>query len=348
MRDFAEQLRDSIDRHHLLTAGQSIVVAVSGGADSVALLAGLCELSSKGLDLHVVVAHLDHGLRAESADDAAFVWDLGHRLGVQCLIERVDVAQRARDTAVGAEEAGRQSRYEFFISAAARAGATAVAIGHTADDNVETVLFNLLRGSHLRGLRGIPSRRRLGPGLELIRPMLEIRRSLCRQYLGARGLSWREDPSNAQTGYTRNFIRHELLPLLRQRINPGVDEAIARLAKTAEEADEFLTGQAESVLGRAVVSTEPGICVLNCAELATAAPMVRRAALILSLQTLEAPLQSVSSERLGELEQVALGQAVTVNLPGGLEARYRRGHLTIQAVLTRHDESARSAAGDAK
>jgi tRNA(Ile)-lysidine synthase len=210
-----------IRSHAMLPAGGLGIVAVSGGADSVALLLALHELGCK-----VLVAHLNHGIRGRQADrDAAFAHDLAARLGLECVIERRDVPGYRREHHLSLEAAARAVRYGFLRSLAAERGASAIFLGHTADDQVETFLLRLLRGAGIAGLAGMQFKDDL-----LCRPMLGLWRSDVEHYLRDRGQEWREDPSNRDPRFLRNRVRHELLPLLAS-MNPGIKRVLLREAE---------------------------------------------------------------------------------------------------------------------
>jgi tRNA(Ile)-lysidine synthase len=209
------------------------VLAVSGGADSMALLHGAARLAqTEAPGWHLRVAHLDHGLRPDSADDASFVTDAAAALRLPCEVRRTDVAALARAEGRSLEDAGREARYRF-LEEVAPAGAL-IATAHTADDAAETVLLNLLRGSGLAGVRGIPERRG-----RIVRPLIGERRAALRALLDARGIAYRDDPSNADPAYLRNRVRSELLPLLEQ-LRPGAVERIGRFARLAGDDDALL------------------------------------------------------------------------------------------------------------
>ncbi len=211
----------------------TLVLAVSGGADSMALLHGAARLVAAGArHWRLVVAHLDHALRPGSADDARFVADAAAALGLPVETRRVDVAALAHDEGRSIEEAGRRARYQF-LEVVAPDGAL-IATAHTLDDAAETVLLNLLRGSGLAGVAGIPARRG-----RIVRPLLHDRRARLRELLDAAGIAYRDDPSNVDPAFARNRVRAELLPLL-EDLRPGAVERIARFSRLAAEDDALL------------------------------------------------------------------------------------------------------------
>jgi tRNA(Ile)-lysidine synthase len=226
----------------MLAGGETVLVGVSGGADSVALLHLLLDLAPAWrLRLHVL--HVDHQLRAESAADADFVKSLGARLGVP-----VDVATVVVDRRGSLEASARAARYAALETCAARVGAERIAVGHTADDQAETVLMRLVQGAGVRGVAGIPPVRG-----RIIRPLIEMRRSALETELRRAGLSWVEDETNRDPKYLRNRIRHELLPLLADSYNPDVATAFVRLASVARETVSALDRTAGAELDRLAV-----------------------------------------------------------------------------------------------
>jgi tRNA(Ile)-lysidine synthase len=196
----------------------TVLVAVSGGADSTALLCALCECPSRNT-LQIIACHFDHGLRApdEHAADLAAVRRMCGNLGIALLVDRAqpgEVRAIAAAQRSGIESAARSVRYRFFAAAARMVGAGWICTGHTEDDQVETVLMALQRGVDPLALSGIPDRRSIREGLVLLRPLLSVRRAQVEEFLGERGVSWSEDSSNMQSAYQRNRIRHAVLPKL--------------------------------------------------------------------------------------------------------------------------------------
>jgi len=231
---FARRLSHSW-RQLSLPFDERIVVAVSGGADSTALLLAFDELIKAGrMALTLKVAHLDHGLRGEAgAIDARFVEDLAGALGYEVVVGRGEVARRARATRDNLEQAARRERYEFLGRTARECGARAVAAAHTVEDQAETLLLALLRGSGARGLGGMRSRRSFderGDDLLLVRPLLgAVRRAETAEYCAARGVRVRADEMNEDEQFARVRVRRQLLPLL-QTFNPRAVETLARTA----------------------------------------------------------------------------------------------------------------------
>ena len=212
---------------NLLAPGETLLVGVSGGPDSVAMLDALVQ---SGWRPHV--CHLNHQLRGADSDaDAEFVRELAGRYSLPCTIEARAVE---RD-----EDAARRARFDFFTDVALRTGIKKLALAHTADDQVETFLLRLLRGAGVPGLVGIWPERQIGP-LRVIRPLLQVRRVEVLEYLRERGLAYREDASNADTQFARNRIRHELLPLLEREYNPAIRDVLLNTAEILRDEDFYL------------------------------------------------------------------------------------------------------------
>ena len=245
-RGFVSSVHAFCIAHDLIGRHARIVVGVSGGPDSMALLRALLELSAT-LDLTLTVAHLDHGLRRASRRDAQFVRETSAGLALPFQTARVEVTRLAKRRKISIEEAGRDARYAFLARAAVQTKSRLVAVGHQQDDQAETVLLRLLRGSSGTGLSGMAPARPLSPGVTLIRPLLDRSRADVESYLNWRGVNTLTDSTNADPGFTRNRVRRELLPLLERKFNPRVREALARAANVLAEDDAALEAQARSI-----------------------------------------------------------------------------------------------------
>ncbi len=268
----------------MFSAGERVVCAVSGGADSVALLLALTDANAARQSLGVALraVHVHHGLRGEEADtDEGFVRELCDGLAVPLTVERVDTAARQQIEHEGMEEAARELRYGVFQQLLAGGAADTVATAHTLDDQAETVTMKLLRGAWTEGLSGIAPlvqatagtagrvwRSGSGEGWVLagplaetgkgriVRPMLRVRRAEVEGFLRARGQAWREDSSNGDLRFTRNRVRQELMPLLRS-FNPSVDEQLGRLAAIARDEESFWAAEVARVLPGLLLPGKP-------------------------------------------------------------------------------------------
>jgi tRNA(Ile)-lysidine synthase len=298
-----------------------LVGALSGGADSVALLHALAASArERGLPLHA--AHLDHRLRSDSGDDAAFCRELCERLGVPLVTAGADVAGRAAREGLGLEEAARLERRAFLRRVQRQAGASAVALAHTRDDQAETVLMRVLRGSGRSGLAAMRARTR-----HFIRPLLDVSRADVLDYLAAHGLAWREDPSNRDLRLTRNRVRHELLPYLERHFNPRLRETLARSAGFIADESDVLAAQARALLRRAADGE-----ALRRDPLRDAPPAIARLALRRALED-AGGLADVTSGQVERLRRLACAPASSgrrLPLPGGREAVVRFDRLVIR------------------
>jgi tRNA(Ile)-lysidine synthase len=233
--EILKKITETIEKYSLLSPGQRVIAGISGGADSLCLLNCLDLLGYQ-----VTIAHLDHQLREESAQEAQFVRDVGQDLGIEVIVEKGDVQELA-DRGYSLEEAARLVRYQFLVQVAHEKDVDTIATGHTADDQIETVLMHFLRGAGPSGLRGILPDTKLtdwvdipqGEKIHLVRPLLEIRRSQTEEFCRELKLLPVEDPSNKDPSFFRNRIRLHLIPILKE-YNPGIDDIILRMARVME------------------------------------------------------------------------------------------------------------------
>ena len=315
-----QRVLDYILANKLVSRGEKLLVAVSGGPDSVCLLYVLLELREQlGVSLHV--AHLDHRLRgADSTADAAYVARLARRLGLTATIESKDVNAYRKENRMSLEEAAREVRYSFLARVAQSVGAARVAVGHTADDHIETVLMHLLRGSGPRGLRGLlPVSRWRSEGFDLtvIRPLLEMTREETAAYCRARRLKPRIDSSNLSAEPFRNRVRRFLMPELR-KYNPRVDEALRRTAAIAADDIAFIQQEVDRLWPGIVVERD-GAVIIDKTALVALPPALKRYLLRRAVETVLGSLKDIEAghieDLLGALEKPA---GRVIGLPFGL------------------------------
>ncbi len=303
-------------REHLgRLRGSGVVVAVSGGGDSVGLLRVLHEARTE-FDLRLSVAHLDHGTRGEEGrGDARFVAELAASLGLP-----FDLGHWRATRPAHFEADARRARYEWLATVARARGASSVAVGQTLDDQAETILHRIVRGTGLRGLAGMPPRRRLTPDVVLVRPLLGASRAEVRDHLRAIGQPFREDSTNLDTSRTRARIRLELLPELAEEYNPAVAEALVRLGRLASGSNRALERMARERLRHLVLESAPDRVVLDRVGLAQTNPTERREVLRLAWRLAGWPERSMDERRWRRLGKVAEKGSNRVSIGSGVEA----------------------------
>jgi tRNA(Ile)-lysidine synthase len=309
---------------YLRQTNGSLVIAISGGPDSVAL-ARAAALAREHRSGRLVFAHLNHGLRGTESDaDEAFVIDLAAQIpGVEICHVRIDVAAEAARTGMNLEATARRLRYDWLAQVARERGITRVATGHTADDQAETVLHRLLRGTGLQGLRGIAGRRALAPDVELVRPILDVTRVDVLAFLHSLGQSFREDSSNRDLRHTRNRIRHELLPLLAGQFNPAIVAVLGRLAAQAEEAFRDEESAASRLLTAAELPRAGRQVVFDAVCLRAAPERELRAMLRLVWEREGWPRDAMSFDTWKRLAASVHGKGTATDFPGGIHASHR-------------------------
>jgi tRNA(Ile)-lysidine synthase len=335
---FARRLLTEWRRRGWALGGERVLVAVSGGADSTALLLALEELTRTGrLGLGLAVAHLNHGLRGPAGEaDARWVGELSAALGYECFIGEACVGERARATRDNLEQAARRARYEFLGRIALKSEARAVLTAHTLDDQAETVLLRLLRGSGAEGLSGMRAERELeqGGALLLRRPLLFWARRACTEaYCRERGVEPRLDAQNEDERFGRVRIRRSLLPLLSE-LNPRATEALARTAALLREDADALGALAAKLLAEARVESESAAeSALGVEALAAAPPALRRRALRLWLEQERGDLRRIEAAHLLAVERLVFGErgGRVAELPGGWWVERRRGRLWMRS-----------------
>lgn len=305
----------------LLPDGTTVLAAVSGGADSMALLALLHRLAPRR-KLHLVVAHLDHALRRGSAADARFVADQAAARGLQVISARRPVRD-ARRKDESPEEAARRVRRTFLLEAAREVGAERIATGHTLDDQAETILQRLARGAGPAALGGMLA---AGPG-PFLRPLLAIERAELRAWLRSHRVRWREDPSNRSLAHDRNRVRRLVLPLLAKQLNPRAARHLVDAAARVREDAAYLDALAAGILEGAS-RTADGALVLDAAVLSGERPVAARVAR-LALQTAGADPRRISARHVEALLALAASSGGSLDLPSLKAERKSRGELRL-------------------
>lgn len=313
-----------------LNSGGLLVVAVSGGPDSLALLYALHHLR-EDLALRLHCAHLDHGLRGDaSIADAEFVAGTCRELGIGFTVDRADVSSFSKRCRLSLEEAAREVRFAFLAGVAKEQRADAIALGHTADDQAETVLMRILRGTGITGLRGMePRSRRVIAGVEvvLLRPLLGIDRRTTEEYCRAMRLRPRRDESNLSPKMTRNRVRTELLPLMEQ-YNPAVRGALIRLSRSAARDAAYIEAETDTVW-RGLARRVRGGVALDKTALLESAPALQSSLLRRAVLEVKGDLRNIDLSHVDDMVRLADGPAGrSLDLPGGV--RFSVGYSDVR------------------
>ena len=330
--DLPEQVRRSAERHGMFQPGQTVVVAVSGGPDSMALLHALHHLCNVW-SISLVAAHLDHGFRGgESAADAEYVRAFCARIQIPVHIAFEDVPALKKRLHLSSQEAARRARHEFLRSVALEVGAERIALGHTRDDRVETILLNILRGCGPDGLEGFPPVR-----FPVVRPLYDTARSDTHAYCAANGLQPRMDASNESRNYRRNRLRLDLLPTLAEHFNPRIDEALLRLSNLVTDEKALLDELADTALSRSALDQGSDKIVLDAAKLNAEPIALRRRVLRLAIQQVRGDITNLNASAVERLLDAALwGEHAAFDLPQGESEPCRisagTGFLSIERI----------------
>jgi tRNA(Ile)-lysidine synthase len=315
MKILLHRFRHHLDATGLLPSGSRVLVAVSGGADSVALLHLLHRLTPSR-HFHLEVAHLDHALRPDSPADAAHVRELCAQLRVPLHERRIDIAALAKGVRGGLEETAREARRDFLREIAQQRGCDRVALAHQRDDQAETFLLRLLRGAGTAGLAGMRS---FDP--PFVRPLLPFPREELIAWLASEGLAWREDPSNRDPAFTRNRVRHELLPLL-ESYQPAIRVRLAELCRQLGDDESDWAARVDAELQRHA-EFAAGECRLPCAVLTGASPALAGRLVRAALQQVRGDLRRLDAGHIRAILALASGRRPQgdLSLPGAWVAR---------------------------
>lgn len=354
-----QRVRQTITKYKLLAAGDRVLVGVSGGADSTALLHILHQLAKEyGWELHV--AHVEHGLRGEeSLADAVFVQELAQKLGLPFQMAHPPVKRYSKEKGISIEMAARELRYEALEQMAHSAGCNKIALAHHADDQAETILQRVLRGTSISGLSGIPRKRNIGD-IQIVRPFMEVYRDEIEEFCAANRFMYRNDSTNASPVFTRNRIRLQLLPLLQKEYNENVKRALIHLGKIAADENDWMEQQAKHLLSEALQSSGEAEIIIDVNQLLNAHIALQRRVITLILYYLCGDTNEWEGRHLDTVMQLAVNDnpSARVNLPNALVA-YKEYHLlhiakkshlpesnvVPQPVLLNIPERAKAAAG---
>lgn len=254
-----EKILEIIKRYNLIENGDKIVVGVSGGPDSITLLNVLKNIKEKEIiKFNLVVCHINHMIREEAISDEKYVEEYCKKNNIEFFAKRIKVEEMAEKEKIGTEEAGRKARYEFFNEILNKTNANKIATAHTANDNAETVLMNIIRGSGTLGLKGIEAKNG-----KLIRPLIECKRSEIEKYCKDENLNPRIDKTNFENIYTRNKVRNMLIPYIENNFNPNIIEAINRLSDLSKQENNFLEKLTKEAYKKILVEQKKNEIILD-------------------------------------------------------------------------------------
>lgn len=252
--ELQDKVLKTIQKYNLIQNGDSIVIGVSGGPDSMTLLNVLINLKQKLEISKIVVATVNHMIREEAEEETKFVENFCESHGIEFYLKKVDVQEEAKSKKISTELAGRNARYDFFEEVLKKTGSNKIATAHNSNDNAETVLMNLLRGSGVSGLKGIE---KIRDG-KFIRPIIECKRSEIEQYCLENKLNPRYDKTNNENTYTRNKIRNMLIPYIEENFNPNIVDSLNRLSTIATKEDEYIHKIVENSFKNIVITADMG------------------------------------------------------------------------------------------
>lgn len=276
-----DEVLKTITKYGLIKSGDKLVLAVSGGPDSIFMLDILNKLKEK-LDFEIAVCHVNHMIREEAGMDEEFVQNFCDKIGVKCFVKRIDVKNFANNKKIGTEEAGRIIRYRFFDEVMEKTGSNKIAIAHNKNDKVETIIMNLLRGSGTLGLKGIEPIR----DNKYVRPIVEIERNDIEEYCSQHDLKPRIDKTNFENTYTRNKIRNIVIPYIEKELNPNIIEGVSRLSEIATEEDKFLNKCTENIYNGLVIDEKNDVIILNLKQFNNQDKVIKRRLILYTITRL--------------------------------------------------------------
>jgi len=306
----AEKVSEFIQKNNLITPGETILAAVSGGPDSTALSLILHSLQKK-LKTTVVIFHLDHMVRKNSYKDTIFVEELAEKLGAQFLTYRYDVAAYAKQKKLSLQEAAREVRYNLLADAANKTGAAKIATGHQANDQIETFFLRLLRGAALTGLKSIPVKRDA-----IIRPLLNISRREILDYLQEQNQPYLTDPSNIKPVYLRNRVRSQLLPVL-ESLNPTYQSVLLNNINLINEEEQLLE-LLSTELAENLITQEGNFTVIEAASFDGLAASLKRRLIRRAILNVKGDLRAIESKHIGQITENYSKFGFSLELPGDL------------------------------
>lgn len=259
--DLEKKVEDTIKKYHMIQPQDKIVVAVSGGSDSITLLSVLNNLRTK-YNLDLVVAHVNHKIRKEAIIDEEYVQEFCNKINVEFFVKSIDVKELANNNKIGLEEAGRNVRYDFFEEVLEKTNSNKIAIAHNKNDSVETIIMNIFRGTGVQGIKGIEPIK----DNKFIRPLIECEKSEIEKYCEIKKLNPKIDKTNFENDYTRNKIRNVVIPYIKKEFNPNIISTITRLSEVINRDDEYLNKVTKEKYLNLLIEKKDTEIILNLKE----------------------------------------------------------------------------------
>ncbi len=313
-------------RKHKLLEGEYVVVGISGGPDSVCLLSILNSLSPK-LEIKLHAVHINHMLRGKEADDdEEYVITLCKKLNIPLIVKKIDIRTLAKNKGISLEEAGREARYEEFGKILEELGKGVVAVAHNKNDQAETILMHLVRGTGLNGLKGMEYKRGA-----IVRPLLDIRREEIEDYCTSNLLNPRTDSSNLESIYTRNKVRLELIPSINRLFDRDIIESLCRMASVVAEDSDFIEDNAFKVYNKCIQKRDSNTLELDADKIRTSHPSIAKRVLRMAINELRGDLKGIEAIHLESIQNIietgVTGKHITI--PGGICVKLSYGLLKL-------------------
>ncbi len=328
---FLDKVKSTIKKYNMLQKGDSVIAGISGGPDSITMLRVLAELKEE-YSLNILVAHLDHKFRGEeSSEDRRFCEGLAKGYGIEIISEEIDVPRISREKGISPEEAARFARYDFFKRIAKERGITKIAVGHTRDDQAETVLMRIIRGTGMKGMGGISPVKDM-QGFKIIRPLIELSRKEVEGFISEAGLKFRIDSSNKKTIFTRNKIRLGLIPYLEKEFNPNIKEVLANMAENLQVEDEFLERYAKRK-SKGMSKVRDRAITIDLKKFKKQPEAIRKRILRAVFEELKGDLRRLTYQHWKEIEGLISERPVNsiVDLPAGISIVKSKGTLVCKS-----------------
>lgn len=334
-----EKVLNTIKKYNLISKNDKIVIGVSGGPDSMCLLHILNSLKQK-LEFEIVVAHVNHMIREEADQETKYVQEYCEKIGVPCFVKRIDVIKKAENEKTGTEEAGRKARYDFFDEVLKEVNANKIAVAHNSNDNAETILMNIFRGSGTSGLKGIEPIR----DNKFIRPLIECERKEIEEYCEVNKLEPKIDKSNFENIYTRNKVRNMLIPTIQKEFNANIIESLNKLSVLAREEEEFIQKYIEELVQNDLIeqdetlgnSCETKTIVLNLKKLNRLDNFVKGKVILYAIKQVQGSTQRIEKIHVDDIIKLCAknigNKYLTPNK--NLKVFVKGGKCTIENVST--------------